>query len=291
MNNRVNNIKSDKKRFIEIDVAKGIAVLLMVIFHYFYLGKHMGIFDADTDKGMLQLSAQIAHTTFIIASGANLAISTSGKSSSKYVPKKIKRGLQLIMIGLIISYLTRIEFGDSYVRFGIMHFLGVATIISSLLMRSPISTYIGSALILLSHIMLKYPSVKDTFRDICRDNPLTCLISGVMNVKYYPLDHFPLIPSLGYFLLGSSIAFICYRIITVRDNVKDVREIDDKACLRRISILGILDDHADNPLIKGLAWMGQRSLSIYIIHFVILYCIFKYVQISRKRGMIISFLS
>ena len=129
--NQHNIQQKEKEHYIEIDVAKGCAVLLMMFFHYFYLGKHMNILNVNTDSGLLYLCAKLAHTTFIIASGMNLAISTSGKSSDDYVPKKVKRGLYLFGIGLIISYLTQIEFGDSNVKFGIMHFLGFATIIST----------------------------------------------------------------------------------------------------------------------------------------------------------------
>mgnify|MGYP002623713018 CR=1 FL=1 len=86
-----NDVNIKKERFIEIDLAKGIAVLLMMFFHYFYLGKHMNILNTDVNSGILHLIAKMAHTTFIIASGMNLAISTSGKSSKDYIPKKVQR--------------------------------------------------------------------------------------------------------------------------------------------------------------------------------------------------------
>ena len=166
----------EKQRFIEIDIAKGIAVLLMMFFHYFYLGKHMNIMDVDTNSGLLHICAKLAHTTFIIASGMNLAISTSGKSSQDYIPKKVKRGLYLIAVGLIISYFTKVEFGDSYVKFGIMHFIGTATILSSFLMKIPILACLVSATILLIHFLLKTPSLKNKFMNLCERNPFACFI-------------------------------------------------------------------------------------------------------------------
>jgi len=273
-----------KKRFVEIDVAKGVAVLLMMFFHYFYLGKHMNVVNANTDSGLLHLCAKIAHTTFIIASGMNFAISTSGKSSEEYIPKKVKRGLYLLAVGLIISYLTKMEFGDSYVKFGIMHFIGIATILSAFIVKVPILTYVISAGILLIHIILKTPSVKSKFYDICEKNPFMCFISGIMNLKYDSLDHFSLIPYLGYFLLGSAIAFTCYKIKNVENEYKDENydsdDSDDNG--RKIEVLGLLDEYSENPIVKGFAWIGQRSMMFYIVHFTILYCIFKIIQINRS---------
>jgi uncharacterized membrane protein len=280
MNSVDSQNQSQKKRFIEIDVAKGIAVLFMMFFHYFYLGKHMNVVNANTDSGLLYLCAKIAHTTFIIASGMNLAISTSGKSSQEYIPKKVKRGLYLLAVGLIISYFTKIEFGDSYVKFGIMHFIGIATILSIFVMKVPILTYFISAGILLIHVLLKTPSIKNRFFEVCEKNPFMCFISGIMNLKYNSLDHFSLIPYLGYFLLGSAIAFTCYKIKNVENDLSQESNNDNG---RKIEGFGFLDKYQDNSIVKGLAWVGQRSMMFYIVHFTILYCIFKIIQINRSN--------
>ena len=284
----------EKPRYLEIDVAKGFAVLLMMFFHYFYLGKHMNILNVNTDSGLLFLCAKLAHTTFIIASGMNLAISTSGKSSKDYIPKKVKRGLYLFGVGLIISYLTKMEFGDSNVKFGIMHFLGFATILSTFLMKTPILTYFISAGILLIHFLLKTPSFKNKFMNVCEKNPFMCFIGGIMNLKYNSLDHFGIIPHLGYFLLGSAIAFTCYKIKTVKEEMANISETElainanntesqntGVASSRKYAFLGFLDEYKDNPLVKGIAWIGKRSMMFYIVHFTILYCLFKIIQINQ----------
>ena len=245
--------------------------------------------NANTDSGLIYLCAKLAPTTFRIASGMNLAISTSGKSSQEYIPKKVKRGLYLLAVGLIISYFTKIEFGDSYVKFGIMHFMGIATILSTFVMKVPILTYVISAGILLIHILLKTPSIKNRFFEVCEKNPFMCFISGIMNLKYDSLDHFSLIPYLGYFLLGSAIAFTCYKIKNVENELSQEVNYnynyddtyDDNG--RKTEALGFLDKYQDNPIVKGLAWVGKRSMMFYVVHFTILYCIFKIIQINRSN--------
>lgn len=289
-----------KEKFVEIDFAKGIAVLLMIVFHYFYLGKHMNILNANTSTGWLHIFAKIAHTTFILASGANLAISTSGKTPSEYLPKKIKRGLYLVVIGLFISYFTKVEFGDKYVRFGILHFLGVATILSSFLMKSPVLTYLFAGLILIFNILLKHTKIRDNFMNLCSKNPLMCFISGIMNTKYNSLDHFSLIPYLGVFLLGGGIAFTCYKINTIKEEMANLEEVgivsltdkwqneDNNSSVenrRNFKFLGFLDNHKNNPLVSMVSWIGQRSMLFYITHFIVLYCLFKLVEIKKANNI------
>ena len=131
--------------------------------------------------------------------------------------------------------------------------------------------------ILLLHILLTYNfAFKNQFNNLCQNNPFMCFISGIMNVKYYSMDHFSLIPYLGYFLLGSSLAFVLYRINVVQ---KELNEIDNKPVERKYKWLGYFDQYKDNPIVKIIGWVGKRSLLFYVTHFIILYCIFKIIQI------------
>ena len=50
----------------EIDLIKGISVIFMVIFHYFYLGENLNKLNVNTQQGLLRFIAVFAHTTFII---------------------------------------------------------------------------------------------------------------------------------------------------------------------------------------------------------------------------------
>ena len=56
---------------------------------------------------------------------------------------------------------------------------------------------------------------------------------------------------------------------------------------RKIEALEFLDKYQDNPIVKGLAWVGKRSMMFYVVHFTILYCIFKIIQINRSNVEII----
>jgi len=264
-------------RFLEIDLAKGAAVMSMMMFHYFYLGNYMNVHHFNTNVGILKGLAKFAHTTFILASGANLAISIHNKLPKKYIPKKTKRGLFLLATGLIISFLTKQEFGEHYVKFGILHFLGSATILSTFIIKLPIVVACTSIAILVIHMLLSSEfAFKSQFNELCSKNPLFCFIGGIMNVKYEAMDHFSLIPNLGYFLMGASIAFVLYKINVVQ---KELEEIDNTPVTRNYKWLGYFDKYRENPIIRAIGWVGKRSLLFYVTHFVILYCVFKIIQI------------
>lgn len=262
-------IKKDNqnKRFIEIDVIKGIALISMVIFHFFYLGEIMKIKPYNTGSGILKYLAKFAHLTFIIISGLNLAISISYKKRKEYQLKKVKRGLLLIILGLIISITTKLEFGESYVKFGIMHFIGTATIISSLYANLPIISIFIAIIIFLLQGLLSLPEIRNSFYSICEKNPFTCFITGILNIKYNSIDHFSLIPYLGFFSMGIGLAYLLY----------DLKR-KDKQRKRKFSWLSILDNYKDNIIIKKISWLGKNSLIIYFIHFFIFWVYWKLQQ-------------
>lgn len=270
--NKINEIKEKfmnkhklNNRFIELDFLKGIAVILMVIFHYFYLSKILNYKDYNISSGILHQFAEIAHNTFILVSGMNLAISNL-RNSNNFKFKKLKRGLFLICIGLIITFLTKFDFPDSYVKFGIFHFLGVATIIGSLYSNYPkVSLFIAAFIFIVNYLLVN----KINLFNFCQSNPFLCFISGIMNIKYSSIDHFSLIPYLGLFSLGITLGHIFYKKNKKTNKLE--RNFKDKY----VKVF-------DNKFSKILSYIGKYSLIIYIIHFVLFYLHFKILLRLRK---------
>ena len=276
----MNNIHT---RFYEIDFLKGISTILMIVFHFFYLSKFMNVKDYNIKLGILPIVASISHYTFILLSGMNFTISTHNKTQSEIYKKKIKQGLFLIAIGFIISYLSYLEFGDSYVKFGILHFLGVSMIISSVLIKQPLIMGIVSIILIATPIILKQFNYFGLY-NVCNSNPMLCFTTGIMNVKYKSLDHFPLIPWLGFFFVGCLSTRLFYKL---NDQTKDIdpylekwdlQQQNKKPIERRFKELGIINKHKCNPFVKIVTWFGQRSLSIYILHFIILWALFNIIK-------------
>ena len=114
---------SKSKRFYEIDTLKGIAVILMVIFHFFYLVSKMEIKDINTRCGPLYASAKTAHCLFIFLVGVNLISykkfkeknredfeNDKNKYYSKYITKVLKRVAVLAVAAIAVSILSYLGF-------------------------------------------------------------------------------------------------------------------------------------------------------------------------------------
>ena len=264
----INNSSIDN-RFIEIDFIKGLAVLTMVIFHYFYLCTVMNFKQYNINSGILHFLAEFSHNVFIFMSGLNLTISSFKQSKKKTIKKKFKRGIFLICIGLVITFLTKFDFPFSFVKFGIFHFLGLATILGSLYSDMPKFSLFLAFIILVLNYLLNMDSFKSLFSNFCEKNPLLCFISGIMNLKYNSIDHFSLIPYLGLFSLGISFGHLFY-------NNKN------KKIKRTLKSMNFLDKYNNNKIVRLISYIGKNSLIIYILHFVIFYLIVK-LQIKNKN--------
>ena len=124
-------------RFWEIDCLRGIAVFLMLLYHFLYDLNFFGIENIQVGSGFFLYVGRSAAFIFIFISGTALSISHSRalnkemdgiqtESFSKY----LKRGLKLFFMGLLVTLITWIFFPGQYIVFGILHFFGVSSVLA-----------------------------------------------------------------------------------------------------------------------------------------------------------------
>lgn len=114
-------------RIIEIDFLKGIAVILMIIFHFFYLGRQMNKLNINTSQGLLYIIAKIIQFIFITCMGVNYHYSF--KKNKNYI-KCLKRFTRLLLVSIFISVFTYHGFGyNLFIKFGIFHFNTICTLL------------------------------------------------------------------------------------------------------------------------------------------------------------------
>jgi uncharacterized membrane protein len=281
------NIKRDpeaihkSKRIIEIDVIKGLAVINMVIFHFFYLSHFMGIKDYPIDRGILRFFAKSAHTTFIFMVGVNLAVSYQ-KYNKAYTEeedgeikrlkenahfgKQVKRAMFLIGAGIIMSILSYLGFGSLWVKFGIFHFIGVAILLAQPILSSRWLALTGAVLVLLLYLIFK--RLSNVLYFSCQSTPFLCFISGAANVKYSALDHFSIIPNFAIICLGIFVGHTLYKD-GKRNFSQNIGSDDDT-----------IDSLGDNIIGKSIGFIGKHSFLIYFLHFIVFY----FVLFAYKRA-------
>ena len=235
-------------RYLEIDFARGIAVILMVIFHVFYTMKHMGIESYDPSGPVLKMTARLAHLTFIILSGINLYLSHKRHTiKDKFIKRHLYRAIKLITYGMIMTVLTYITFGEGKsVKFGILHFIGVAIILGLFIVDKPkFCIFIAIVFVFIEHYSQKNPS---KFNSLCKNNPFFCFILGIYNTHNAhlgSLDHHSILSKFPFFAIG----------IALGSKLK-------KPKLK-----------TENKFVKFISLIGQHSLKIYMLHWFILYIV------------------
>ena len=221
-----------KHRIWELDAFRGICILGMVFVHLMYdLAELYGIIDWEYPL-WFDIMKNWGGVLFVLLSGI---CATLGRRS-------VRRGLIVLAGGLIVSAVTWgmykfFHFHKSIIiYFGVLHCLGSCMILWWLCKRLPtwILGLLGGAMVAAGlYLGTIYPA----------DN-LYWIWLGVIPRGFMTSDFFPLLPNLGYFLLGAVIGRMLYR--------------KKETLFPRVN--------PRNFLIRILSFLGRHSLEIYLLH-------------------------
>lgn len=212
----------------EIDAARGIAVLWMIAYHFVF---DITYFSSRNTPFWLAL---IGASIFIFTSGISLSISYSRNSNFL---KFAKRGIKLLLLGLLITFVSYLLLRDGFVVFGILHFFGV----SSFLLY-PFLKYLKNKLYFLALGLLIIFSGIYLLQFRFGFSYLFWL--GVAPVNFYSLDFFPLLPWFGVYLIGVFLGKFIYP--------KGKRKFKFP--------------ESDGVFSRIFIFLGKNSLAIYFLH-------------------------
>jgi len=235
------------KRYQEIDILKGIAVICMVIFHFFYFPNKYGFKEIEYDTPILKTIAKIAQFIFIGSVGINLTLSKNKNENDKeYIKKSLKRILKLVFLAGIMSLATYFIFGDNFVKFGILHFIAFASLILFYIVDDLKLIY---ALLILS--ILVYYLIRQNPTIFASVPEKLAFVSGFYNFNITSFDHFPIFPWIIVVLIGVLVGhYIKKKKPELPQTVKE------------------------NFAVSSLGFIGGKSLEIYSVHWVVLYVIY-----------------
>lgn len=219
-----------KKRLLEIDALRGIAILMMIVFHFAFDLDYLGIEDIAIYEGGWAVWRRV--TQFLFLGLVGLSVHFSGRGFSG----QLKRGAFIFSLGMLITFATWIAIGDGFVKFGILHLIGVSVPVVVLFKKRPRMAVLFTAVIL---------AIAMRFQGVDVENPWLFAI-GLPAPGFYSLDYFPIFPWLAVPLLGLVFGESFYK----------------KKKPTKIAALGKL---------KSLGFLGRHSLLIYMIHQPIIY--------------------
>jgi uncharacterized membrane protein len=232
--------KHPKKRFWEIDFLRGLAIIMMIVFHLLYDLTYFGGCNLNLHSGFWLYFARATATIFIFLVGVSLTISFSRSEKIQNLRKKLylkylKRGLRIFSWGLIITLMTRIFLREGFVLFGILHLIGISIILAYPFLKLRYwNLLLGIAVISLGIYLKNF-----TF-----GFPWLVWL-GFRPDHLYTVDYFPIFPWFGVVLIGIFFGNLLYPDYTRKFNLYD---------LSNFKFVGLF------------CLLGRYSLIIYLIH-------------------------
>ncbi len=226
------------ERYREIDVARGIAVVTMILFHSAFDLNFFGVLPLNVSGGFLRMLAYLTASTFIFLVGVSFTISyarASQRLAGRDLPLKyVRRGLSIFGYGLVITAVTWLFLPSAYIVFGILHFIGIAIVLAPLFVR-----FDAEKLIIASIACLIAGYVTNAV-----SGPWPLLWLGIHPESFTSLDYVPLLPWFGLVLVGMACGSLFY---------PDGRR-------------GFALPVAEPAFARPLDFLGRHSLVIYFLH-------------------------
>jgi len=222
------------KRYFELDFLRGVAIILMIIFHFSYDLSYFGYADFQTTIDIQwRAFRSLILSLFLLLVGMGVYLNAINGIDWK---KLAKRSSKLFVVSLLISLGSYFMFEHSWIYFGVIHFILVASIVALVFVKLPnVALFLGVAF-LVSYILGYFH--------------LDGLLEFFVMHFGFPLhteDVVSFTPWFGMVLIG---------LFIMHHNLFSLKVKETKVS-------------------KKLAFLGQHSLLIYVVHQPILIGIFE----------------
>lgn len=201
------------QRFIEIDLARSLAIIGMIIYHTAYDLHMLYGWQIDIFSGEWKLFQLSIASLFLLVVGVSAAIADARvintDSQSTWI-RAWKRFVRIGMAALLVTITTYMIDSETYVRFGILHVIAT----SAFLLPAITSwTYRRSLLMIIMPLIGIFILGISMFIDQWHMNGYWRILGiplGIRPEHFTTVDYFPLIPWFGVLLLGYVIGYAAY---------------------------------------------------------------------------------
>ena len=228
--------KNMNNRNIDIDFFRGIAIILMSIYHWYAI-KYLRTGDKAVQKPLIDSFGHISRTIFIFLMGLSMNLSYQKKKKG-FIGRQITRSCYLTFYAILITVVTKIVLPDKYVRFGILHYMAFAMSILALLAEYPQVMMLFGITMYITYVYIHDQPSSNIFKNILGYK------AEFQTIDMFPISKWILISCLGYF---------------IGDEFVDYKNLNNNQYI------------SNNILTNSVAKIGQYSLEIYIIHWFIIY--------------------
>jgi uncharacterized membrane protein len=232
--------KSDRPRIGAIDAARGLALLAMAVYHFTWDLSYFGYVDPImVTHGGWKLFARAIASSFLVLVGVSLVLAHGGTIRWR------RFGIRLLQIAAAAGAITVATYffsPDSYIFFGILHEIALASVLGLLFLRMPaalvaaLASFFVAAPFYLASPVFNHPAL---------------WWIGLSTLDPRTNDYVPLFPWFGAVLAGIAVT----RIGQQTGALKAASRIDLPT--RRLD--------------EGLRFLGRHALAFYLLHQPILF--------------------
>ncbi|MEP6563685.1 MAG: DUF1624 domain-containing protein [Mesorhizobium sp.] len=244
-------VPDQPKRIVAIDIVRGIALLAMASYHFTWDLEFFGYADPGlTAFGWWKIYARCIASTFLFLVGVSLFLAHGRQIRWNGF---WKRFAMVAGAAIAISVVTRIATPDSFIFFGILHEIALASLLGLLFLRLPaLLTLLVAAIVIAAPLYLS----SKVF-----DHPALWWV-GLSAINPRSNDYVPLFPWFGAVLVG----------------IAATKLASASGLLTRLANLA--PGRWANPLL----FIGRNSLAFYLIHQPLLIgCVWLFSQIMPAQ--------
>ena len=225
-------------RYPIIDQLRGLAIVLMIYFHFSYDLAHFGFTDSNFYKDIYwQNLRTLIVSLFVFIVGVSLVLATRKGIQFRRYAKRV--GI-LLLFSILITVNSYFMFPGRTIIIGILHFIALASLLGLLFLRFYyLNLLFGTTLIWIGN----------SLQFAVFDNIWLHWL-GLMTHKPVTEDYVPLIPWFGVVLLGMFFG---------------------QTVLKYPKLNKLITTSFNNPVAHGMSFLGRHSLLVYILHQPILY--------------------
>jgi len=223
-----------RSRLEFVDVARGVALLAMFVFHFAYDLSYFGLIETDVpgEPGW-RLFARLIAGSFLTLVGVSLVLATRhGLDRRAY----LKRLAMVAAAAALVTLATFFAMRPSFIFFGILHQAALASVLALPFLRLPVLLVAGAAILAFAlPAFLAHPVL---------DAPWLAWL-GFSRMPFASADFVPVFPWFGCVLSGIVLA----RLTLPRIVGSALAEWTPRSLPARL-----------------VAWGGRHSLLVYLVH-------------------------
>lgn len=181
--------KTVSLRFPFFDSVRGFALIIMAVYHFSFDLNQFQVIHANMnyDEFWLNFRALIM-TLFLGLVGVSLALARTEFQNPGYQSRLRK----IAFCAALISIGTYLMNPGTWIFFGVLHFIVVASLLGPWLVRFPKSSFVVGTLIVITPLL---------YRSLVFNQPLL-ILTGLSPLKPLTEDFSPLFPWMGVVMIG-----------------------------------------------------------------------------------------